>query len=289
MTISSHSHLRDVDINQQPDSPFLINTSTNDKSHATSSYKSQKHHKSSSSLTEDELEALQDPQFREFFKNVLEMPELREKLEEHSRITPVVPSDSFIPETGFVVKTRITQSSRAFPQDTKVFINVCHSHLVPSPLHISDQALRVIIQTKDLSNYQIPLQLVGPRADTDKTDRACIVFDVCVNSNIFHKASKNLDFIEFLVEFGLQWIENKHKIPLSRDYVYPKMVAKGKLQKQVVKRVEQVEQMSCIVEEVRKINYTIVMSDDERRIQIKIELPMIVNSVFYYFCLIYIF
>ncbi|KAJ1343251.1 hypothetical protein BSLG_002277 [Batrachochytrium salamandrivorans] len=137
---------------------------------------------------------------------------------------------------GFVFKTKTLQATDDYPLNMKVFVNICHSPEVPQPPPISDVDLRNLVANMDSSTYRIPLSLSPPRSDLDKGGQVCIVFDVCVNSAPFARTVKDDYFRSFLVLMAIAWIEQKHTLSLSEDFILPKMRTKGKLVRHTVRK-----------------------------------------------------
>ncbi|KAG4094815.1 PIH1-domain-containing protein [Neocallimastix lanati (nom. inval.)] len=142
------------------------------------------------------------------------------------------------PEPGFVVKTHNKKAIEGFTEGLKVFINICHNGKVPPPPIATDEEIRKAVEAEDNTVYKVPLSLSTPRTDLDKSGKTCIVFDACVNTNPIIKATKDYDFKLFLIELALEWVEEKYKLELSREFTLPKMRAKGKLVKHFIRRPE---------------------------------------------------
>ncbi|ORX84536.1 PIH1-domain-containing protein [Anaeromyces robustus] len=140
------------------------------------------------------------------------------------------------PEPGFVIKTHNKKTVEGFTEGLKVFINICHNGKVPPPPIATDEEIRKAIEAEDNTTYKVPLSLSVPRTDLDKAGKTCIVFDACVNTNTIIKATKDYDYKLFLIELAIEWVEEKYKLELDRDFSLPKMRAKGKLVKHYIRR-----------------------------------------------------
>ncbi|KAJ3147116.1 PIH1 domain-containing protein 1 [Geranomyces michiganensis] len=146
------------------------------------------------------------------------------------------PSTSLVPEPGFVVKTHNLETVGDWPVGLKVFINVCQSPHVPSPPLATDEEIRAALNAEDNAAYKVPLSLSSPKADRDKSGKMCLVFDACVHTGPLEKAMADFDYKLFLIILSLEWVEEKHKLKLSRDFSLPKLKAKGRLSKHVIRR-----------------------------------------------------
>ncbi|ORX58615.1 PIH1-domain-containing protein [Piromyces finnis] len=142
------------------------------------------------------------------------------------------------PEPGFVIKTHNLKDVEGFTEGLKIFINICHSGKVPPPPIATDEEIRKAVEAEDNTKYKVPLSLSVPRTDLDKAGKTCIVFDACVNTNPIIKATKDFDYKLFLIELAIEWVEEKYKLKLSREFTLPKMRAKGKLVKHFIRRPE---------------------------------------------------
>eukprot|EP00842_Homolaphlyctis_polyrhiza_P004079 jgi/Hompol1/4672/HPOL_003828-RA len=140
------------------------------------------------------------------------------------------------PQPGFVAKSRLLAAAGDFPEGLKVFINLCHSPELPQPPAISETELARQLDGTDPQTYRIPLSLSpAPRSDVDKSGSVCIVFDVCVHSEVVARALKSKPYMDFLVTMSLAWIETKHELSLSPGKL-SKMRCKGILDPHVVRK-----------------------------------------------------
>ncbi|KAJ1501246.1 PIH1 domain-containing protein 1 [Coelomomyces lativittatus] len=140
-------------------------------------------------------------------------------------------SFDLVPLSGFVLKTNLSKPTSIYPEQLKVFVNLCHSPYVPAPPLASDEEIRRSIEGANKGNegWKVPMSLIGPKDDMDKVGRPCIVFDACVHSDVLTKTGKDPDFKLFILELAMEWIEEKHSMSLSRDFSLPKMKFKGVL------------------------------------------------------------
>lgn len=141
----------------------------------------------------------------------------------------VVPSIQLRPRPGFVVKTRILESSKPYKYgvNTKVFINVCYDAQVPAPATDFDPAVvfPLIIDNK----WEIPLIVSNEKADKDKKGQPSYVYDCCINNKSFQWVQTNADLRSILIEWCLESIELLYEMTLEREYSIPKMLSKGDL------------------------------------------------------------
>ncbi|KAI8904634.1 PIH1 family [Powellomyces hirtus] len=147
-----------------------------------------------------------------------------------------IPSTEIIPEPGFVVKTQNRKKVENWPVGLKVFINVCHSPNVPAPPLATNDEIRKALNAEDNAAYKVPLSLSSPKPDRDKSGKMCLVFDACVHTDPLNKSLVDFDFKLFLIELSLEWVEEKYKLELSREFTLPKLQAKGRLSRHIIRR-----------------------------------------------------
>ncbi|RKO99066.1 hypothetical protein CXG81DRAFT_15072 [Caulochytrium protostelioides] len=144
-----------------------------------------------------------------------------------SRVTPVA---------GFVVKTRLLEASGAYPAQLKLFVNVCHSPEIPAPPLASDAEIQAAIAAGDPARYKVPLSLSALQSDRDRAGKTCLIIDAAVHSRVYAMANRDPGFRHFLIQLALQWIEQKHTLPLDMDYVLPKAAKKGAISVHTIHR-----------------------------------------------------
>ncbi|KAI9203803.1 pre-RNA processing PIH1/Nop17-domain-containing protein [Polychytrium aggregatum] len=185
-----------------------------------------------------------DPSFQDFLRTMSENPELAAKVLSGLPADPLAQPDEHpkafevVPEPGFVVKTLNQTEVGDWAAGLKVFINLCHSEQIPPPPLASDEEIRRALNAEDNTAFRVPLSLSGPKAEKDKSGRACLVFDACINTQPFLKCMADEDFKLFLVELSMEWVEEKHRLDLSREFTLPKLKTKGQLSKHIIRRTQ---------------------------------------------------
>jgi hypothetical protein len=131
------------------------------------------------------------------------------------------PSTDSLPIPGFVIKSSISSSDNAksFPAGLKLFINVCWSDNVPEPAGGIDAQSAPIIA--DLirrgGNFTIPMLFYDDEHwETDKSGKRSLVYDCCVNTNVYRTAIGNDTLKIYLIECILQMMEGKASLELTR-------------------------------------------------------------------------
>lgn len=218
-------------------------------------------------------EMLQDPTFQAIFQSLAENPELAmqvlaatEQLDSSKDGKPTpkqpqqpsVPTQEITPIPGFVVKTRTTKTTPEYPCHIKVFLNICHSPAIPSPPPISNEDLKRLLRDGDESlskSYKIPLSLSSIRNDVDRAGKTCLVVDVCLHSDVYHRvatvegatgsattsaeeAELKAEYARFVMALCLEWVEQKFSVVLDRDLSFPRMKSKGPLTTHVIRRAK---------------------------------------------------
>ncbi|KAG0240746.1 hypothetical protein BGX31_001684 [Mortierella sp. GBA43] len=154
------------------------------------------------------------------------------------------------PIPGFVVQTKTTNESSQvpmvtkdahpssvsvlFPKDTAVFINVCHSDQMPKPPPASEAEIRKAVNAEEGATYQVPFQLSPPREFRDPVSRRYLVIDACIHTEPFKRTEKDFDYKLYIMELAMEWIEEKCRIELSREFELPDIKSKDELKKRSV-------------------------------------------------------
>ncbi|KAJ3118446.1 PIH1 domain-containing protein 1 [Phlyctochytrium bullatum] len=141
-----------------------------------------------------------------------------------------------VPNPGFVFKTRLAEAKGEWGKGWKVFINVCHHEVIPPPPDASLEEIAKAAAEGNYGDYKMPLSLAGPHVSKDKAGATCLVFEACMCPSSVHKAKHDLAFQGWIAELCFEWLEEKHKISLEREYTLPKMKAKGTLSTHVVRK-----------------------------------------------------
>ncbi|KAF9398806.1 hypothetical protein BGZ94_005891, partial [Podila epigama] len=214
--------------NNAPTSPFLLNTSTL-ADHSEESQKLQ------DNLDEEALLA-------EFQKNPKAAMALAESYLQAAQ-APRQPMTEITPVPGFVLQTVTTKASSqvligqktvAFPKDTAVFINICSSAQLPKPTFATEAEIQKAINAEEGATYQVPLQLSPPREYKDSLAKSYLVVDACIHTEPYKRTEKDFDYKLYIMELAMEWVEEKCKVELSRNFQLPNMKSKDELKKRSV-------------------------------------------------------
>lgn len=135
------------------------------------------------------------------------------------------------PSAGFVVKTQIVSGKR---QGLKTFVNVCSDSRVPEPADgYGPEVLEKVQQGED---YVVPIVMSTQREDADKAGRSCVVWDCCMHPKVIVECIQNAGLRLLVIETCLELIENSSGFDLTREYSLPKMLAKGTLERTIVRK-----------------------------------------------------
>ena len=132
------------------------------------------------------------------------------------------------PIADFVIKTKLISGNgpEKLQDGRKVFINVCHSPLVPKP-EIEFDA-RIVFPLIIQNEWEIPIITSCYRMDHDKKGQECYVWDCCINSDCSRWICEDIQLREILVEWCLESCEIRDSVVLCRDHIaFPKMKKKG--------------------------------------------------------------
>ncbi|KAF9566861.1 hypothetical protein EC968_003561 [Mortierella alpina] len=147
------------------------------------------------------------------------------------------------PVPGFVVQTVTTGESSKVPigskitsfgKDTVVFINVCFSDLMPKPSNTTEAEIQKAINAEEGTTYQVPFQLSPPREYRDSVARSYLVVDACIHTESYKRAEKDFDYKLYIMELAMEWVEEKCRVELSRNFQLPNMKSKDELKKRSV-------------------------------------------------------
>ncbi|KAK9765996.1 hypothetical protein K7432_005254 [Basidiobolus ranarum] len=132
------------------------------------------------------------------------------------------------PLPGFILSTVTASKSEKYPSNYPIFVNICHSPDFPKPPKVTEQEIQKALNADPTSNYQIPLSLTEPRTDTND-GKACLVFDACIHSEPFQRSCQDFDFRLYIIELAIEWVEEKNKLELRREFTLPAGSSKGPL------------------------------------------------------------
>lgn len=135
------------------------------------------------------------------------LSEREKQKERHSEL----PYKTVKPKPGFCVKTKNIITSQ------KVFINVCHTDVIPAPVDISESELTCILESDEPSTFRIPLSLGEGHDELDKSKQPCLAFDVAINSTFFLKVEESLLFQTFLITLVCEGLEDKYNTELDKN------------------------------------------------------------------------
>ncbi|EMR09646.1 hypothetical protein PNEG_02229 [Pneumocystis murina B123] len=206
------------------------------------------------------VEKIMDRNFKKHMSNLLELPSQSGKSQKNTKEIYVLP----LP--GFVVKTIQTgDNKKRFPQGTKVFLNICHSDYVTPP---KDKAgYDIIPKIMRGWHWEIPVVISIERWDADKAGRKCLVIDCCCNTSVMELCKEDSNVRLFFIETCLELVEDKTGMILSREYVIPKMKAKGELQPSIL----EVDNISGVKIEETNTNKIIPLEGFGKNISRKLE------------------
>lgn len=135
------------------------------------------------------------------------------------------------PSAGFVVKTQLVSGRR---QGLKTFVNVCSDSRVPEPA--DGYGPEILEKVQRGEDYVVPIVLSTQREDVDKAGRNCVVWDCCMHPKVIVECIQNAGLRLLVIETCLELIESSSGHELSREYTLPKMLAKGTLERTVVRK-----------------------------------------------------
>lgn len=135
------------------------------------------------------------------------------------------------PSAGFVVKTQIVSGKR---QGLKTFVNVCSDSRVPEPA--DGYGPEILEKVQRGEDYVVPIVMSTQREDVDKAGRSCVVWDCCMHPKVIVECIQNAGLRLLVIETCLELIESSSGLELSREYSLPKMLAKGTLERTLVRK-----------------------------------------------------
>ena len=179
-------------------------------------------------ITSDEAkrltEALKQEEFRKLFVEYakeLQDPENKKRYEEELAMLEAERGMDvkFVhPEPGYVIKTSIDGTSKAF-------INICKNEHVGKPEF--KWATNPKTGNKGQS-WSIPHSFSPPRDDTDKSGKKCQVFDVVFHPDTYRMGESNSKFRKMIEDTAVDGIERQFNVTLDKTNLkYPKVAFKG--------------------------------------------------------------
>lgn len=109
--------------------------------------------------------------------------------------------------SGFCVK------SREIGTEAKVFINVCKTDAIPPPpKHMSEDELRQLLDSDEITEYKVPMSIGELRTEKDKKGEEAKVCDVAINDKFFVTVENKQIFRNFVMAIIFEAISNKHKV-----------------------------------------------------------------------------
>ncbi|XP_069356431.1 PIH1 domain-containing protein 1-like isoform X2 [Maniola hyperantus] len=124
-------------------------------------------------------------------------------------LADTVPSQTVKPRPGFCVKT-FTK-----PDSKKVFVNICLTEAIPSPVDISNAELMQILNSDDPSSYRVPMSIGEGRTEQDKSGASATVYDVAINPEFFSKIEKDDLFQTFFLTVVFEGLQDKYQFELD--------------------------------------------------------------------------
>eukprot|EP00898_Chlorokybus_atmophyticus_P001587 jgi/Chlat1/2429/Chrsp17S02826 len=164
-----------------------------------------------------------------------------------SGASPTVPaapsaSEDILPDAGFVVKTRLLNSTDPQGESKKVFVNICGSARVPAPgdwkSGVPEEVEKAIRELEEgggeeggevvaKESVRFPLSMSEAREDVDHSGEPSVVYDVVFNSDVLRQAMVLRQLKLFIIDMALQWLQQKHSIQLDPKYRLPRLAYKG--------------------------------------------------------------
>ncbi|ODV76407.1 Pih1p CYBJADRAFT_122111, partial [Cyberlindnera jadinii NRRL Y-1542] len=133
------------------------------------------------------------------------------------------------PIGSFVIKTRLqvgTTTPKYRAANTKVFINVCTSPLIPLPekSYNPPETYQLIMSNE----WEIPIVASEERDSTDKKGQLSYVYDCVINDEAMSWIHRDPQLREIVMEWCMESVEVRSELTLDREQIsVPKMVSKG--------------------------------------------------------------
>ncbi|XP_034826819.1 PIH1 domain-containing protein 1-like isoform X1 [Maniola hyperantus] len=148
-----------------------------------------------------------DPTIMENNMRIVKENPVEEEL--NKLLADTVPSQTVKPRPGFCVKT-FTK-----PDSKKVFVNICLTEAIPSPVDISNAELMQILNSDDPSSYRVPMSIGEGRTEQDKSGASATVYDVAINPEFFSKIEKDDLFQTFFLTVVFEGLQDKYQFELD--------------------------------------------------------------------------
>lgn len=132
-----------------------------------------------------------------------------------------------LPKPGFCIKCSVSGGG-------KIFINICQHERIAEPIPMTKEECEGM--GDDEIRFRIPLSCGQARPDTDKSGRACKVYDVVVNPATLSRCTKDHEFRSFVASLCIHWIKQKYEPTMKADeFRNLNFKAKGQLEPQRIR------------------------------------------------------
>ncbi|PKY40363.1 PIH1-domain-containing protein [Rhizophagus irregularis] len=144
-------------------------------------------------------------------------------------------SIQLLPNPGFVIKIRIASSNKKlYKLNSKFFINFCYSNKVPCPPNATETEIKKSMNGDEDSIYRVPTVISNIREDKDNKEDLCYVCDAIIHTSPFKRTREDSDFKLYIIELAVEMIEEQFNLELTRNFAYPKISYKGKIEEKPV-------------------------------------------------------
>ncbi|XP_033101856.1 PIH1 domain-containing protein 1-like [Anneissia japonica] len=117
------------------------------------------------------------------------------------------------PEPGMCLKTKDLHGN-------KVFINICQSIEMPSPVDVTEEELTEVLESEEPGDYRVPMSLGEAHAEIDKAGQGCTAYDVLISREFYAKINKSNLFKGFFITVIYEGIENKFKVAIDKQHAW---------------------------------------------------------------------
>lgn len=96
-----------------------------------------------------------------------------------------------------------------------MFVNICLTEAIPSPVDISNAELMQILNSEDPSSYRVPMSIGEGRTEPDKSGAPATVYDVAINPEFYSKIEKDDLFQTFFLTVVFEGLQDKYQFEID--------------------------------------------------------------------------
>ncbi|CAG8570280.1 12048_t:CDS:2 [Rhizophagus irregularis] len=106
--------------------------------------------------------------------------------------------------------------------------------ILPCPPNATETEIKKSMNGDEDSIYRVPTVISNIREDKDNKEDLCYVCDAIIHTLPFKRTREDSDFKLYIIELAVEMIEEQFNLELTRNFAYPKISYKGKIEEKPV-------------------------------------------------------